>query len=89
MTIKVSKKMRGVSGDASRAIVKVEDFDGTSAVFNVKYVQYALDAIKKMGVESVEIGVDKESDSLLFFMDEERTIAYALAPKGAKEEKKG
>jgi len=89
MTIKTSKKMRGVSGDASRAIVKVEDFDGTSAVFNVEFVQYALDAIKKMDIESVEIGVDKETDALLFFMDEERTIAYALAAKGGKDEISG
>jgi hypothetical protein len=81
MIIKPSKKRRGVSGDSSRAIVKVKDFDGSSAVFDVKLVQEMLDVIKKMDIKEVAIGVDKESGAMLFFMDDDRTIAYALAPR--------
>ena len=81
MTIKVSKGKRGASGDGIRAIVKVEGFSGTSAFFSVRYIQDALDVLKNMDIEKVEIGVDRESSSLLFFMDEDETIAYAVAPR--------
>jgi len=86
MSITISKKRRGSSGDNIRAFVKVKDFDGSSAVFDIGRLQDMLDTMKKMDIESVEIGVDKESDALLFFMDDDRTIAYALARWKAGEE---
>jgi len=79
MSIIASKKKRGANSDNNRAIVKVKNFSGTSALFNVRRLQNMLTVIKGMDIDVVEIGVDKESNALLFFMSEDRTIAYALA----------
>lgn len=76
----------GRGSDGVRAIVKVKNFSGTSALFNIKLLESMLKVIKTMGIEEVEVGVDRESRALLFFMDEDGTIAYALAPMEVKKE---
>lgn len=86
MTIIASKKKIGRNPENTRAIAKVKDFSGTSALFSTELLNDAIKVLKTMGAEEVEVGVDRESDALLFFMDEDKTIAYALAPRKREKE---
>ena len=76
-------KGKVLSRDKIKGFVSVEKFEGQVTNIDLDFVKQALKvlgALKAMGFSEIEIGVENNG-ALLFFIDEERTTAFAIAPR--------
>ena len=72
----------------TKGFVKVEDFHGKTTTINLKKMgdmRLFLGRLKSMGMERVTIGLDDNSP-LFLFLDDDKEMAFALAPEIMVEE---
>ncbi|MCD6148581.1 hypothetical protein J7J18_04370 [bacterium] len=62
-------------------IVKVKNFKGHVAKIDTFFLNYAMEIVKALqqnGINIIEMGIEN-NQALLFFLDKERTLAFAIA----------
>ena len=74
-------KGKVVSEDKIKGFVSIEKFEGQVTNIDLDVMKQALkvlDTLKATGFSEIEVGVENDG-ALLFFIDEKRTTAFAIA----------
>ena len=83
-------ELKVLSVDYSKTVgfVKVEEFIGVTARFRVSMLDELakfLQTLRKLGINSVDIGLEDDGPLLVFFGDN-RDVAFAVAPMIKKDD---